>query len=48
VQNFTNIAADKVYQICETQDPKFHPIERKLDDHTDYCAPWRQSSGKHK
>jgi hypothetical protein len=48
VQTFANLAADKVYLICETSDPEFQPIERKLDVREDQCTPWRQSAGKHR
>ena len=41
VQTFTDIPADRVFLICETTDPNFHPIERKLDVTEDQCLRWR-------
>jgi hypothetical protein len=48
VQTFANVAADKPYLICETTDPNFQPIERKLGVREDQCASWRQPSVKRK
>jgi hypothetical protein len=46
VQTLTGLAADKVYLICETTDPKFQPMERKLDMREDQCTPWRKKTNR--
>lgn len=38
VQNFFEVQADRVWQICETRDPAFRPLERKLDAREDLCG----------
>jgi len=37
VQTFTGVTADKVFLICETTNPNFQPIERKLDVRENQC-----------
>jgi hypothetical protein len=44
VQTFVNIPADRVLVICETSDPSFRPVERKLDVRESPCVASREVS----
>ena len=44
VQTFVNIPADRVLVICETSDPSFQPVERKLDVRQSPCRATRGAS----
>jgi hypothetical protein len=41
VQTFANIPADRMLVICETSDPSFQPLDRKLDVRESPCTAWR-------
>ena len=41
VQAFSDVAADRVLVICETGNPEFHPLVRRVDVREDPCASWR-------
>jgi len=44
VQTFANIPADRVLLICETSDPSFHPLDRKLDARESPCLSGRKGN----
>ena len=43
VQSFTSVPADRIWLICESTDPAFRPIERKLDDRNELCGNTREA-----